>query len=136
MPTRDTRDPDPRRAERALAAFAPRRPTGSDQLPDPRRWSARLAQGIVEALYGHRPLQQLVRWTDEPVYAMLARRLASRRPNSSAARPIVRSLRVCEPTDGVVEAGIVVETGTRCRGLALRLEGLDGRWYCTALELL
>ena len=135
VPARGDPAPDPGGAERALAAFAPRRPTGSDQLPDPRRWSARLAQGIVEALHGHRPLQQLVRWTDEPVYTMLARQLAARRP-SDGPRPLVRSVRVCAPSDGVVEVGVVVEVGRRCRALAMRLEGLDGRWCCTVLDIL
>jgi Family of unknown function (DUF6459) len=114
----------------------PRRPpTGSARLPDPHRWSARLAQGIVEVLHGHRPLQQLVRWTDESVYAMLARRLAARRPRTGS-RPLVRSIRVCEPRDGVVEVSVVVEAGHRCRALAMRLEGLDGRWCCTVLDIL
>jgi hypothetical protein len=114
----------------------PRRPpTGSARLPDPHRWSARLAQGIVEVLHGHRPLQQLVRWTDESVYAMLARRLAARRPRTGS-RPLVRSIRVCEPRDGVVEVSVVVEAGHRCRALAMRLEGLDGRWRCTVLDIL
>ena len=114
----------------------PRRPpTGSSRLPDPHRWSARLAQGIVEVLHGHRPLQQLVRWTDESVYAMLARRLVARRP-STGSRPLVRSIRVCEPRDGVVEVSVVVEAGHRGRALAMRLEGLDGRWCCTVLDIL
>jgi len=120
--------------EPALAAGARRPPTGSARLPDPHRWSARLAQGIVEVLHGHRPLQQLVRWTDESVYAMLARRLAARGP-STGSRPLVRSIRVCEPRVGVVEVSVVVEAGHRCRALAMRLEGLDGRWCCTALEI-
>jgi hypothetical protein len=118
------------------AGSEPRRPpTGSARLPEPHRWSARLAQGVVEVLHGHRPLQQLVRWTDESVYAMLARRLAARRP-STGSRPLVRSIRVCEPRDGVVEVSVVVEAGHRCRALAMRLEGLDGRWCCTVLDIL
>lgn len=126
---------EPAGADLALTATGPRLPTGSSALPDPRRWSARLAQGIVEALEGHRPMQQLVRWTDESVYTMLARRLAAGR-RGDRPRPIVRSVRICEPRDGVVEAGVVVGTGNRCRALALRLEGLGGRWCCTALEIL
>ncbi|MGH8776653.1 MAG: Rv3235 family protein [Jiangellaceae bacterium] len=112
-----------------------RRAVQVDDLPDPCRWTARLAQGIVEALHGHRPLQQLVRWTDEEVYAMLERRLAARRP-TDGPRPLVRSVRVCQPADDVVEASVVVENGGRCRALALRLEALDARWRCTELEII
>jgi Family of unknown function (DUF6459) len=122
-------------AEREVTAFAARRPTRSGELPDPKPWAVRLAQGIVEALHGHRPLQQLIRWTDEPVYRLLERRRSVQRP-AAGPRPLVRSVRICQPGDGVVEASVVVQTGRRCRALALRLEGLDGRWRCTALEIL
>ncbi len=131
----DDADGDADRAEREVTAFVARQPTRSVQLPDPRRWAARLAQGIVEAMYGHRPLQQLIRWTDEPVYALLERRRTAQRTRGGP-RPVVRSVRVCQPGDGVVEASVVVDTGGRCRALAIRLEGLDGRWRCTALEIL
>lgn len=107
----------------------------SDPLPDPCRWSARLAQGIVEALYGHRPLQQLLRWTDDEVYAMLERRLATRRPAADGPSPLVRSVRVCQPADDIVEASVVIETGNRCRALAIRLEALDARWLCTEVAI-
>jgi hypothetical protein len=30
---------------------------------------------------------------------------------------------------------VVVDDGLRCRALALRLEALDGRWLCSALEM-
>lgn len=127
--------PRPGSTEPAIGA-ARRPPTGAARLPDPHRWSARLAQGIVEVLHGHRPPQQLVRWTDESVYAVLARHLAARRPSTGSSRPLVRSIRVCEPRDGVVEVSVVVHAGHRYRALAMRLEGLDGRWCCTVLDIL
>ena len=102
--------------------------------PDARRWSARLAQGIAEALSGHRPLQQLVRWTDESVYEMLTHRLAGRVP-AAGARPRVRSVRICRPRNGVLEATAVVGVSGRCRALALRLEADHGHWRCTALDI-
>jgi hypothetical protein len=101
---------------------------------DARRWSARLAQGIAEALAGHRPVQQLVRWTDESVYEMLTHRLTGRVP-SAGPRPRVRSIRISRPRDGVVEATAVVDTAGRCRALALRLEAGHGHWRCTALDI-
>lgn len=101
---------------------------------DARRWSARLAQGIAEVLAGHRPVQQLVRWTDESVYEMLTHRLTGRVP-PAGPRPRVRSIRISRPRDGVVEATAVVDTAGRCRALALRLEADHGHWRCTALDI-
>lgn len=122
-------------------AFERRRPTSTADLPEARRWATQLAQGLVEVLSGHRPAQQLLRWTDEGVYARLlqATRSLARRPVTSrgrTGRPGLRVVRVCEPLDGVVEASAVVSYGSRCRALAFRLEGLDGRWRCTAYDLL
>jgi len=120
----------------ALARFAQRQPTSADHLPEPRRWSARLAQAIVETLHGHRPIQQLLRWTDDTVYSLIAQRLSSRPRARLGIRPVIRTIRVCNPTDGVAEASVVVQGGRRYRALALRLEGLDGQWRCTALEII
>lgn len=122
--------------DRSVATFTARRPTSARRLPEPRRWSAKLAQAIVETLHGHRPVQQLLRWTDDAVYATIVRRLSTRPRGELGGRPTVRSIRVCTPTDGVAEATAVVQVGNRYRALALRLEGLDGQWRCTALEII
>jgi hypothetical protein len=45
----------------------------------------------------------------------------------------VRSVHVSEPADGVAELSVVLVGAGRPRALALRLEGWDGRWICTAL---
>jgi hypothetical protein len=124
-------EPDP-----FIAEFTARRPTSGEMLPEPRRWSARLAQAIVETLHGHRPVQQLLRWTDDAVYSAITNRLASRPRATPGARPTLRSIRVCTPTDGVAEASAVIQTGDRSRAIAMRLEGLDGQWRCTALEII
>jgi hypothetical protein len=47
----------------------------------------------------------------------------------------LRSIRVCEPADGVAEVSAVVQIGPRFRAMAARLEGLDGRWRCVRLQL-
>lgn len=105
-----------------------------NEPPDARRWSVRLAQGIAEVLSGHRPVQQLTRWTDESVYEMLTHRLTGRLP-VTGPRPRVRSVRICRPRDGVLEATAVVDVSGRCRALALRLEADHGHWRCTALDI-
>jgi hypothetical protein len=105
-----------------------------------RDWVARLACAVVEVLAGERPAAQLLRWTTEEVYDVVARR--ARRAGRDGAlagsgrpKPTVRSVRVCEPTEGVVEACAVVGRGERFSAVALRLESMDGRLRCTALEM-
>ena len=107
-------------------------------LPEPRGWAARLVQALVEVLAGDRPTSQLVRWTNEDVYATVQRRVrlrahAGRRPGG--ARAVVRSVHVSEPADGVAEVCALVQRGVRATAVAVRLEGIDGRWQCTALEV-
>ena len=114
--------------------------TASALLPDPRGWGARLAQAVVEVASGGRPAAQLVRWTDLDVYTQLQSKAAEAGRRGSAARAAtsaasVRSVHVSSPADGVAEVCAVVEQGPRRRALALRLEGRDGRWQCTALAL-
>jgi hypothetical protein len=123
-------------AESVPARSRPRRIRGhAPEPPDPRSWSALLAQGIAEALSGHRPPQQLIRWTDEDVYEMLTHRLAGR-VRTDGSRPLVRSVRICRPRFGIVEVTAVVDVSGRCRALAFRLDAEDGHWRCTALDIL
>ncbi|WP_230209089.1 Rv3235 family protein [Nostocoides sp. HKS02] len=113
------------------------RPTRRDDLPDPRPWAAHIAQGLVEVMAGARPAPQLLRWTTPEVYAVVARRasVSIRRGLPPTRRATVRSVRVCEPADGVAEACAVVVDGPRIRALAIRLVGLDGRWRVEALQV-
>ncbi|MDQ1603619.1 MAG: hypothetical protein QOE01_1464 [Actinomycetota bacterium] len=104
-------------------------------LPDPRPWAARLVQALVDAVAGDRPVRQLVRWTSAEVYADVTSRARAERRRASAARALVRTVHVSEPDDGVAEVAALVRRGARATAVALRLEGLDGRWQCTALEL-
>ncbi len=117
--------------------FCARQPTPTSTLPDPKVWIARLSQATIEVLAGVRPLTQLSPWLDERVYSHLGVRLkaASRRSTAPRLRAKLRTVRICLPADGVVEASAVVQYGPRCRAMALRLEGLDGRWRCTELTL-
>ena len=116
--------------------FGPQ-PTSRTELPEPRRWAARLVQALVEVLAGDRPVGQLVRWTSAAVYDdVAALALPGERGTSAGGRGVVRSVHVSEPVDGVAEvAAVVVRRGRRTTAVALRLEGLDGRWQCTAVEL-
>ena len=113
------------------------RPTPRAELPDPRGWCVRLAQAMAEILAGARPAGQLAQFTTLDVLEHLERstgRLGARNGGTATLRPIVASVHVSEPADGVAEACAVVDTGPRRRALALRLEGLDGRWRCTEVQ--
>jgi hypothetical protein len=104
-------------------------------------------QAIVEVLAGDRPLTQLVRWTTTEVYEEVTALLSARRPAGvhgqasgrravdEVVRAAVSSVRLTEPADGVAEVAATVRRGRRTTAVALRLEGLDGRWQCTALEV-
>lgn len=111
-------------------------PTARAALPDPKHWIGRLAQAMAETLAGARPAGQLARFTTLDVLDDLERWTGRLRTGSGVTtRPVVASVRVDEPADGVAEACAIVDTGARRRALALRLEGMDGRWRCTAFEL-
>jgi hypothetical protein len=75
--------------------------------------------------------------TDTSIYKALD--IASRRKRGAAKerdnrRPSYLSARAF--ADGVVEATVTAAARARTRAIALRLEGLDGRWRVTALALL
>ncbi|RJK95414.1 Rv3235 family protein [Vallicoccus soli] len=116
------------------------RPTPTCELPDPAAWSGRYVQAALEVLAGERPVTQLVRWTSARVYADLQRRaLAAGTAGPGARRGgprcAVRSVHVGAPADGVAEVCAVVARAGRVHAVALRLEGLGGRWRCTALQV-
>ena len=99
---------------------------------------------MIEVVSGVRPVSQLVRWTTAAVYDELGARVTrpvaatgagSRTIATTRLAEVVRSIRVSEPRDGVAEVCAIVQQGPRCRAIALRLEGIDGRWQCTALQI-
>lgn len=123
--------------------FFARQFTPTARLPDPTVLIENLALGVVEVLGGVRELEQLGRWMTEAVYKHVLRRavLAARGRSArrqSPSRPKVRiaARRITVPADGVVEAVVVLTGAVRTRSVALRLEGIDGRWRATALHVL
>lgn len=137
--------PPSRRAAPSRARRAPSwlddgpRPTPSHELPDPATLVATVAATTLEVLTGCRPVSQLLRWTTPEVHAALSARAGAaarrRRPGAAVQRTTVLRVSTCTPRDGVVEAAAVVTVGTRVRAMALRLEGWDGRWRVTVLEM-
>lgn len=120
----------------AAADFGPE-PTPTAELPDPVAATARIAQAIVDVLIGQRPVTQIAACTSNAVRARIATLVDPGLRTSAQRRPVQRvvSVRVTLPAAGVVEASAVVRGVRRSQAMALRLEGLDGRWRCTALRL-
>jgi len=114
--------------------FGPRWSTRSD-LPDPREAGRRLITMTLEALAGRRPVTQLQNMTSVGVFAALS---GGRRPawcTQGTAPLVVGAVHACEPVDGVAEISAVARRGGRAHAVAARLEGVDGRWRCTALQV-
>ncbi|WP_156762203.1 Rv3235 family protein [Microbacterium karelineae] len=122
--------------------FAPQR-TRSEQLPNPTPLVATLAGGALEVIAGVREVDQLARWLAEEPYntlvvrANLAARARSAR-SQTARQPVyhLRRILCASPADGVVEATAIVATPARTRAVAMRLEGVDGRWRAASLAIL
>lgn len=104
-------------------------------LPDVRVAGRRLLTLVLEAFGERRPMAQLRPVTSTGLFAAVSTR---RRPAwcTEGRTPFaVGPLHVCEPVDGVAEISAVVRRNGRAHGVAARLEGLDGRWLCTALQI-
>ncbi|MFP5369943.1 MAG: Rv3235 family protein, partial [Actinomycetes bacterium] len=103
-------------------------------LPAAREAGRVLITLTLEALAGRRPVTQLQPLTSVGVYAALS---TGRRPRWCAhgtAPLVVGAVHVCEPVDGVAEVSAVARRAGRAHAVAARLEGIDGRWRCTALQ--
>jgi hypothetical protein len=130
--------PGPRlRPDRPAPADADFGPSwsGRGDLPDPAVAGRRLLTLTLEAFAGRRPLAQLQHLTSAGVYGALS---TGRRPQWCAqgtAPLFIGRLHVCEPVDGVAEISAVARRGGRAHAVAARLEGIDGRWRCTALQV-
>ncbi|MBW3086797.1 hypothetical protein KEM60_03026 [Austwickia sp. TVS 96-490-7B] len=114
-----------------------RQHTSHHDLPDAGHSAARLAMAFVEIATGARPATQVMRHCSPVVLDSLLRRQAHTVGHGLARRrPVqVRRVRTCPIYDGVVEATVIVRHAYRVSAMALRLEGLDGRWVVTALEM-
>ena len=109
--------------------------TASADLPAVRVFAHVLVQGLLEVLAGVRPVTQLRTDTTPELYQSLRRSvlLRARTPGPRPDRRAVRSLHVQQRPEGVAEICATVQRGPRVVAIALRVEGLDGRWRCTEL---
>ncbi len=124
----------------ALALVAPRvtpgandsfdqQVTPSSELPPAQQWATRLVHGVVEVINGVRPASQLTRWITPDVMSLIQSRIMTK----NMPRFNIRSIHVTQTDDGVAEVCSVFGTPNRSFAMAMRLEGLDGRWKATSL---
>jgi hypothetical protein len=113
--------------------FGPQ-PTPRSALPDPGPRAAAAVRVLLEVMVGDRPAYQVAEWVSPALLTSLERRCPAGAPRQ-ARRPLLRSLHVSEPAESVAEVAAVISNGPRCRAVALRLEGMDGRWTVTALRV-
>ena len=107
--------------------------TPRSALPAPTPRAATLVRAVLEVLAGDRPLLQLMRWVTPDVLGQLEDLVCPAGPRPWASS--LQRLLVTEPADGVAEVCAIVRRGQRSAALALRMEGLDGRWLVTALQV-
>ncbi|MQA95974.1 MAG: hypothetical protein GEV11_15465 [Streptosporangiales bacterium] len=91
----------------------------------------RFTQAVAEVLAGARPMRQLHRRLSPDARRMLQAALGTYGP---WARPVLRSARVHEVSQGASELVAILQCGPRTRALALRIERDDKDWRCTAIE--
>ncbi len=98
------------------------------------------ARVVVEVVGGDRGPNQLLRWTSERVYlevqerAALLQRVTPGDRRLRRLRSRVRSVHVFCPSPDAAELSVHVRQGERSRAIAARLDLVEGRWICTALQ--
>ncbi len=107
------------------------RQTGTADLPSADITAVTVSRALIEVLAGRRSAQQLAAHCAPQVFAGVLLRV----PPVALALPRLQTVRVGEPADGVAEACAVFRRAERVRALAFRLEGLDGRWRITVLQI-
>ena len=112
------------------AEFAPQ-PTSAATMPEIAPLIHQFIHNVLEIWAGRRSSQQLQLSCHYTIFSQIQRATGSL---TEIGR--VRKTRITEPLDGVCEATVTVRFGDRLRVIAIRFEGLDGRWLCTYLNLI
>jgi hypothetical protein len=112
------------------AEFAPN-PTSASELPDIRELTFQFIHNVVEIWAGRRNASQVQAMCHHLIFADLQRTAGQQKLVGK-----IRKIKVTEPLDGISEITVTIRYGDRLRVVAIRFEGLDGRWLCTALTLI
>lgn len=125
LPQRHPGDRDP------AAEAAPAVPSGMT------RFARSYCLMAAEALTGFRPVEQLRKHTALGVmewFRQYAIPIARHRPIAPA--PMLRTVGVCVPVEGVAEVNAVIQRGPRARAMTARFVDLDGGWKCVHLQVI
>lgn len=112
------------------AGFAPE-PTSATDLPDIHELTFQFIHNVLEIWAGRRSASQVQAMCHHLIFADLQRKAGQQKLVGR-----IRKIRVTEPLDGISESTVTVRYGDRLRVVAIRFEGLDQRWLCTALTLI
>ncbi len=107
------------------------RPTSAQDLPPLEQWITSFIASFLEIAAGRRQPAQLHARCHRVIFADLFAFVGC---TTDIGR--VRKIHITQPLDGICEAVAIVRFGDRIRSICLRTEGVDGRWLCTALELI
>lgn len=110
--------------------FAPK-PTSATDLPDIHKLVSQFIHNVVEIWAGRRSASQVQAMCHHLIFTDLQKNAGQQ---ELVGR--VRKIIITEPLDGISESTVTVRYGDRLRVVAIRFEGLDQRWLCTALTLL
>lgn len=110
--------------------FAPE-PTSAADLPDIKQLVQKFIYNVVEIWAGRRSVNQVQSLCHYKVFVEIQRVAGTHKEIGR-----VRKLRVTEPLDGISESTVTIRFGDRLRVAAIRFEGQDKRWLCTALTLI
>jgi hypothetical protein len=112
------------------AEFAPK-PTSAEDLPDIYQLTSHFIHNVVEIWAGRRPASQVQSMCHHLIYSDLQKRVGEQKLLGR-----IRKIKVTQPLDGISESTVTIRYGNRLRVVAIRFEGLDQRWLCTALTLI
>ncbi len=107
------------------------KPTSAGELPQISEWSFAFIVNLLEILSGHRQPAQVMARCHRVIYHQLLTKAGTDKVLGK-----LRSVHLQEPLDGLCEVSATIRYGDRLKALALRFEGVDGRWLCTVLEIL
>lgn len=106
-------------------------PTSASELPDIYTWTMKFIVSVVEIWAGRRQPAQLIRWCHRVIYMELLKSSGSQNEIGK-----IKSIHQSKPLDGICENTVLIRYGDRLRAVVIRFEGVDGRWLCTALEMI
>ena len=112
------------------ADFAPK-PTSATDLPDIKEFTSQFIHNVLEIWAGRRSASQVQAMCHHLIFTDLQKNAGQQKLVGK-----IRKINVTEPLDGISESTVTVRYGDRLRVVAIRFEGLDQRWLCTALNLI